>query len=177
MSTRDPRVATRRRRSADPVSFGDAAAERHPRGADARAAPPSRPPRAGPRPAAPCAPRREVAPLRGDRRHRHRRTPQYEVGERLTASRSVFPFDFAIMLGDNIYGGERPQDFVRKFELPYKALLDAGVKFYASLGNHDDPNQRFYKPFNMDGEALLHVREGQHPVLRARQQLHRRRSS
>ena len=56
------------------------------------------------------------------------------------------------MLGDNIYGGERPQDFVKKFELPYKALLDAEIPFYASLGNHDDPNQRFYKPFNMDGQ-------------------------
>ena len=32
-----------------------------------------------------------------------------------------------------------------------------GVKFYAALGNHDDPNQRFYKPFNMNGERLLHV--------------------
>jgi 3',5'-cyclic AMP phosphodiesterase CpdA len=26
------------------------------------------------------------------------------------------------------------------------------VPFYASLGNHDDPNQRFYQPFNMNGE-------------------------
>ena len=78
--------------------------------------------------------------------------PQYEVGERLTESRTVFPFEFVLMLGDNIYGSERPQDFVKKFELPYKALLDLKVPFYASLGNHDDPNQRFYKPFNMDGQ-------------------------
>ena len=56
------------------------------------------------------------------------------------------------MLGDNIYGSERPQDFVKKFERPYKALLDLKIPFYASLGNHDDPNQRFYKPFNMDGK-------------------------
>jgi hypothetical protein len=77
---------------------------------------------------------------------------QYEVGERLTASHAVFPFGFVLMLGDNIYGGERPQDFVKKFELPYKALLDLKIPFYASLGNHDDPNQRFYKPFNMNGE-------------------------
>ena len=77
---------------------------------------------------------------------------QYEVGERLAASRSVFPFDFVLMLGDNIYGRERPQDFEAKFERPYKALLDQKVTFHASLGNHDDPNQRFYKPFNMNGE-------------------------
>ena len=57
-----------------------------------------------------------------------------------------------LLAGDNIYGSERPQDFVKKFEIPYKPLLDAKVKFYASLGNHDDRNQRFYKPFNMEGK-------------------------
>ncbi len=77
---------------------------------------------------------------------------QYQVGERLSGSRTVFPFDFVLMLGDNIYGRERPQDFEKKFERPYKALLDLKIPFYASLGNHDDPNQRFYKPFNMSGE-------------------------
>ena len=51
-----------------------------------------------------------------------------------------------------MYGGERPQDFLQKFEMPYKPMLDAGVKFYAALGNHDDPSHRFYKLWNMDGE-------------------------
>jgi predicted phosphodiesterase len=86
--------------------------------------------------------------------------PQYEVGQRVEEYRSRVNFDFAIMLGDNIYGSERPQDFQRKFELPYKATLDAGVKFYASLGNHDDPNQRFYKPFNMNGERYYTYKKG-----------------
>jgi 3',5'-cyclic AMP phosphodiesterase CpdA len=72
----------------------------------------------------------------------------------------VFPFGFVLMLGDNIYGGERPQDFVKKFELPYKALLDLKIPFYASLGNHDDPNQRFYKPFNMNGERFYTFEKG-----------------
>ena len=36
--------------------------------------------------------------------------------------------------------------------MPYKPLLDAGVKFYASLGNHDSPEQRLYKFYNMDGK-------------------------
>jgi hypothetical protein len=39
-------------------------------------------------------------------------------------------------------------------------MLDAGVKFYASLGNHDDPNQRFYKPFNMGGERYYTYTKG-----------------
>jgi 3',5'-cyclic AMP phosphodiesterase CpdA len=53
-------------------------------------------------------------------------------------------------MGDNLYGESRPQEYANFFEKPYKALLDAGVKFYAALGNHDDRNQRFYKHFNME---------------------------
>lgn len=77
---------------------------------------------------------------------------QMRVAQRLDAYRARFPFEFALMLGDNLYGGERPSDYVKKFERPYKPLLEGGVRFYASLGNHDDPNQRLYKPFNMNGE-------------------------
>ena len=77
---------------------------------------------------------------------------QYEVAAQLAKARATFPFEFVILVGDNMYGSERPQDYSRKFELPYKPMLDANVSFYASLGNHDDPNQIFYKPFNMNGE-------------------------
>ncbi|HEY6617835.1 MAG TPA: metallophosphoesterase, partial [Vicinamibacterales bacterium] len=85
---------------------------------------------------------------------------QYQVGEQLATSRQMFPFEFVIMLGDNIYGSERPQDFVTKFEKPYKPLLDAKVPFYAALGNHDDPTQRYYKPFNMNGERFYTFTKG-----------------
>ena len=77
---------------------------------------------------------------------------QYEVGRQMVAARERFPFEFVIMLGDNMYGRQRPQDYVDKFERPYAPLLQAGVPFYAALGNHDDPDQRFYKDFNMGGE-------------------------
>lgn len=77
---------------------------------------------------------------------------QHAIAKQLAAFRTKFPFDFTIMMGDNLYGSERPSDYSRKFEIPYKSLLDADVKFYASLGNHDDPSQRMYKPFNMNGE-------------------------
>src|SRR5262252_4173325 len=86
--------------------------------------------------------------------------PQYEIGRKLEEYRQRVNFTFTIMVGDNIYGSERPQDFQKKFELPYKPLLDAGVMFYAALGNHDDPNQRFYKPFNMDGERFYTFTKG-----------------
>jgi predicted MPP superfamily phosphohydrolase len=77
---------------------------------------------------------------------------QMAVAKQLTATRAQFPFEFVIMVGDNIYGSNTAKDFEKKFSTPYKPLLDAGVKFYAALGNHDDPSERFYKPFNMNGE-------------------------
>lgn len=77
---------------------------------------------------------------------------QYEVAARMAEAHAQFPFDFAIMLGDNMYGSQRPADFVTKFERPYKPLLDSGVTFYAALGNHDNQDNRFYGPWHMGGE-------------------------
>jgi len=78
---------------------------------------------------------------------------QYQLGEQMAKLRARFPFEIVITVGDNIYGSERPQDMKRKFEEPYKALLDGGVKFFASLGNHDDRSQARYSFFNMDGRT------------------------
>lgn len=79
-------------------------------------------------------------------------TPEYDVGRQMAAARERFPFEFVIMLGDNMYGSQKPPDFVDKFERPYASILQAGVPFYATLGNHDNPNNRFYKGFNMGGQ-------------------------
>ena len=78
---------------------------------------------------------------------------QFQLGEQMAKLRERFPFELVITVGDNIYGGERPQDMKRKFEDPYRALLDAKVKFYASLGNHDDRAQARYALFNMEGRT------------------------
>ena len=94
---------------------------------------------------------------------------QYQVADQMTRFHAKFAFDRVIMLGDNIYGGQAPQDLVKKFSQPYKALLDAGVKFYASLGNHDSPDNRLYPLFNMGGERYYSLRDEERPVLRARQ--------
>ena len=77
---------------------------------------------------------------------------QRETGAQMWKAHAIFPYEFAIMLGDNLYGSERPQDYASKFERPFKPLLDANIAFYASLGNHDDPNQRFYRNFGMGGK-------------------------
>jgi hypothetical protein len=86
--------------------------------------------------------------------------PQYEVARRMAELRQEWPFDFVILLGDNLYGRENPIDYVRKFERPYQALLEAGVKFYASLGNHDQDGQVHYARFNMNGRAYYSFRQG-----------------
>ena len=79
--------------------------------------------------------------------------PQHEVARQMAAYHERFPFALVLMAGDNIYEGPATaDDYRRKFEEPYAALLSRGVRFQAVLGNHDDPNQRFYQPFNMHGE-------------------------
>jgi hypothetical protein len=83
---------------------------------------------------------------------------QYRLAEKLVGFRNAFPYEFVLMMGDNSYGGESAKDFEQRFEIPYKPLLDAGLKFYAALGNHDTPNQRLYKPFNMSGDRFYTFR-------------------
>jgi 3',5'-cyclic AMP phosphodiesterase CpdA len=78
--------------------------------------------------------------------------PQYEVAQQMAKLRTTFAFDLVIMLGDNMYGGQSPSDYVKKFEQPYAPLLAAGVKFQASIGNHDRPEQVSYKLYNMNGQ-------------------------
>jgi 3',5'-cyclic AMP phosphodiesterase CpdA len=77
---------------------------------------------------------------------------QYELAQQMTKVHGTFPFDLVIMLGDNMYGSQTPSDYVKKFEQPYAPLLAAGVKFQASIGNHDRPEQVSYKPYNMNGQ-------------------------
>jgi hypothetical protein len=77
---------------------------------------------------------------------------QYQLANQMAKLHERFKYETVVMVGDNLYGSERPQDFQKKFEIPYKLLLDSGVKFYAALGNHDAREQRFYKPFNMGGQ-------------------------
>jgi hypothetical protein len=55
-------------------------------------------------------------------------------------------FPFVLMLGDNLYD----DDYTNEFSIPYKPLIDLGVKFYAALGNHDRDLEIHFKPFNMN---------------------------
>ncbi len=77
---------------------------------------------------------------------------EYELAAQMAKFRQGFNFEIVILVGDNLIGSERPQDFQVKFEIPYKPVLDAGVKFYGALGNHDSREQRSYALFNMNGK-------------------------
>jgi hypothetical protein len=73
--------------------------------------------------------------------------PQQQVAQAmLTYFTTARHFPFVLMLGDNLYH----DDYENEFLEPYKPLLDRGVKFYATLGNHDRDLEQHFKPFNMN---------------------------
>lgn len=89
---------------------------------------------------------------------------QLAVAGQMVKQRIKTPFDFAIMLGDNIYEKGEERYIKPRFEEPYKDLLAAGVQFYASLGNHDiikgTEFQTNYKNFNMGGRRYYNFSKG-----------------
>jgi hypothetical protein len=92
---------------------------------------------------------------------------QHQVAAQMARSRERFDFDFVLMVGDNIYEGPAsPEDYRLKFEEPYKDLLEDGVKFFAVLGNHDDPRQVEYAPFNMGGQRYYSFAPPADPLTR-----------
>jgi hypothetical protein len=85
---------------------------------------------------------------------------QHDVADTMVRYRAAFPYEFALLLGDNMYGGETAVDFEKKFSDPYKQLLAQNVKFYAALGNHDQALQTNYVNFNMDGKEYYRFKKG-----------------
>jgi hypothetical protein len=87
-------------------------------------------------------------------------TQQLELAKVMIRYRQIFPFEFVLLVGDNMYGSEKAADYKLKFENVYRPLLDQQVKFYAALGNHDESNQRFYEFFNMEGQEYYRFEKG-----------------
>jgi hypothetical protein len=85
---------------------------------------------------------------------------QQQVADMMVRYREAFPFEFVLMLGDNLYGSETPADYQNKFSNVYQKLMDAKIKFYATLGNHDKTNERFYENFNMNGKEYYRFSKG-----------------
>ena len=88
------------------------------------------------------------------------KAPQYDIARQMLKRHGTTPFEMVVMVGDNMYGGQGPRDFSSKFEIPYGPLLRMGVPFYAALGNHDDPENRHYPQFNMNGQRFYSVVKG-----------------
>ncbi|MDS3862491.1 metallophosphoesterase [Thermosynechococcaceae cyanobacterium BACA0444] len=81
---------------------------------------------------------------------------QYEVANAMLAWYKLNPFSLVTLAGDNIYNDGEMEKIGPNFEKPYQGLLQAGVKFYACLGNHDirthnGEGQIRYPGFNMGG--------------------------
>lgn len=89
---------------------------------------------------------------------------QRAVALQMVRQREKSSFEFVIMLGDNIYERGEEKFIKSRFEEPYKTLLAAGVKFYATLGNHDIvrglPFQTNYPNFNMGGRRYYSFAKG-----------------
>ena len=82
---------------------------------------------------------------------------QYAVGRALAQYHEKNPFDTVLLAGDNIYTNGEFTKIKPVFTVPYQDLLQRGVKFYASLGNHDVRTmngdlQVAYPDFNMHGQ-------------------------
>lgn len=89
---------------------------------------------------------------------------QYAVARQMAKQRAGIPFEFVLMLGDNIYETGDPKYIKPRFEEPYQDLLSTGVKFYAVLGNHDLKKglefQINYPKFNMGGKRYYSFTKG-----------------
>ncbi|MDX2034353.1 MAG: metallophosphoesterase [Blastocatellia bacterium] len=89
---------------------------------------------------------------------------QFAVGQAMALAHETSPFELVLMLGDNIYGGGGSKRMVEKFEAPYRALLTRGVRFQASLGNHDAgkaDEETNYPFFNMGGRRYYTFTRGE----------------
>ena len=77
---------------------------------------------------------------------------QFETAKQMAAVHRRFPFELVAMVGDNFYGAQGAAERLRKFDVPYKPLLDAGVTFQAAIGNHDERGTIDYGPLSMSGQ-------------------------
>ena len=89
---------------------------------------------------------------------------QYDTAVEMARWHQRFDFSFVLMLGDNMYGAGTPEDYAARFERPYKALLDAGVMFYAANGNHDPVSILTYPLYNMNGNRYYQFSKTEGPL-------------
>jgi 3',5'-cyclic AMP phosphodiesterase CpdA len=107
---------------------------------------------------------------------------QYAVGKALFQQHQARALNMVLLAGDNIYTNGEFEKIKAYFATPYENLLKSGVKFYATLGNHDaradvcgndrgehcaatstqpiKNEQVTYPPFNMGGQRYYTFKQG-----------------
>ncbi len=63
--------------------------------------------------------------------------PQESIAARMCRFRGKHPFDLVLTTGDNVYPDGDRALFDAAFRDPFACLLDKGVRFRSTLGNHD----------------------------------------
>ena len=64
-------------------------------------------------------------------------TDQYRVSRKLIEAYQQQPYSLLLTVGDNVYGADIVDRVADVIDAPYGPLFEAGVKFLATLGNHD----------------------------------------
>jgi predicted MPP superfamily phosphohydrolase len=89
---------------------------------------------------------------------------QMRIAKEMFAIHQQSPFDFAVLVGDNIYPNGSSRYFAKHFEQPFAGLIENRVAFHAVLGNHDvkegREDQCGYPLFNMGGRRYYTIRRG-----------------
>ncbi|MBI1353191.1 MAG: hypothetical protein GC160_02510 [Acidobacteria bacterium] len=73
--------------------------------------------------------------------------PQLRIAEQMKAWHDRVDWKHVLMLGDNVYENGETEYFDSRFVDVYRPMLDQGVPFHATLGNHDVRNR--------DGREML----------------------
>ena len=77
---------------------------------------------------------------------------EYDVAAQMAMAHARFPFTTVLTTGDNMVGRQdSASDFQEKFERPFESLLQSGVQFFGTLGNHDRSSNASYVPLHMNG--------------------------
>lgn len=89
---------------------------------------------------------------------------QYAVAKAMLCYAQANPFPLVLLAGDNIYNNGEIEKISSVFEQPYQVLLKQGIKFYATLGNHDirtnnGEDEIRYPGFNMQGRYYTFIKE------------------
>ena len=71
-----------------------------------------------------------------------------------------FKYGIVVLVGDNLYGSERPQDFKLKFELPVQAAAGRGREVLRVAGQPRRARAALLQAVQHGRQAVLHVQPG-----------------